>query len=151
MRGTAQISGAFGCASGELTELSLGGAFVEGIPPFPLDSRVRMHILLPRDRHMIVTRSRVLYIREKQEHDRLRPGVGFAFEDISDVDSRRIASAVERSDLLHMRLLFSLQMNDASRDQLDEACLDAGIPPGLPAEELTTRVAIALRRYRGEI
>lgn len=148
LRGTAQLGGSFGRCSGELTELSVGGAFIAGVPPLRSASHVRAHLLLPGQIAPIEVRARVLYVRPENFFS--REGVGISFEDLGAEEAARVQRAVERSDLLYMRLLFHLQSGDATREEIDETCLEAGVPVGVPKDELYDRISIALRRYRGE-
>jgi hypothetical protein len=148
LRGSAQLSGPFGRCTGELTELSIGGAFIAGAPPLRAGTKVRIHLLLPRSIHPIEAKATILYARPQGP---LSPaGLGLAFYALEDADAKRIESTVERSDLLHMKLLFSLQSGDTPREQIDAACLEAGLPAGLPPDELHDRISLALRRFRGE-
>jgi len=128
--------------------LSIGGAFIAGAPALKAQTRVRAHLLLPRDLRPIEAKATILYSRPATPFS--AAGVGIAFYSLDDADAKRIEKTVERSDLLHMRLLFSLQDRATPREQLDAACLDAGLPAGLPADELHDRISLALRRYRGE-
>ena len=148
LRGVAQLSGPFGRATGELTELSIGGCFVAGIAALRGGTRVRAHLLLPRDSRPVDVMSRVLYSRPASSLS--LPGIGIALDDLRAEDAERIAGTVERCDLLHMGLLFRLEAREPDREEIDRLCLEAGIPTGLPLEDVLGRVGVALRRYRGE-
>lgn len=146
LRGAAQLAGSFGRVGGEVVELSVGGAFVAGVPALPSEASARAWILLPHESRPVPVRVRVLYSRPAKPL--CGAGVGIAFEDLGPEDAERITRAVERTDILHLSVLFKLQSN-APRDELEQACLDAGIPLGLSDRELHGYLEDVVRRYHG--
>lgn len=148
MRGSAQLSFGWGRTAGELRELSLGGAFVAGVRELDPGTRLSAWVILPNELAPMRIPARVLYARKGSSFS--AGGVGIEFERVCDDERQRIARSVERSNLLYTALLFRLQNPTSRREEVERACLEAGVPLGLTLPEVEERVSDALRRYRGE-
>lgn len=134
-----------GVRLGRVLELSIGGAFISG-PRIAVGARVAVTLKLPRDPIPVEVDAEVRYQRPPTGDD--PAGVGIAFEDPTEADRARIARTVEASDQLHLRILAAITEGRFDREAFRSTCVEAGLPPELPVDELRRRVEIAIERYR---
>lgn len=130
-----ECSGGPGSFGKRMTDISVGGMFVDGLTSFPSGSEIGMKFRLPGEDDPIEVRARVVYVQEKV-------GSGVQFLDLKQEDFRRIEEFVGRVST--RRSTATMDIRGAARVVVSiKIKLRGTAKDGLPFEEETTIVTLS--------